>query len=287
MLKEKEYHQKLMNLADQYLRKMDDSIDEHQLELYLSQPPGDSSTTKGIYHQLIQSVSNTSYQGIPFKMIGKHDGLSQLVELTPEAVLSKYSDDVDRLAVEISKLASREKVTDQFKKFAKSVLSGAKYINTFTPQKFKEFVTHCDNSQYKLSVLKEISKNVFGLSIALSADFLKEIGFVGYPKPDRIIGYMIKALLLVEPDASDADVFTMMCKLSKNVGKTPFYVDKTLYLIGSGRLDDFGCNQVPGRKREFIDLVRKNIGPVILLQTEMFGDENLHPCKKKDIRIAS
>ncbi|MGE4466130.1 hypothetical protein [Sphaerochaeta sp.] len=63
--------------------------------------------------------------------------------------------------------------------------------------------------------------------------FLKEVGFEKYGKPDVHIKEIFYTLDLIKHYDSDYHVLKAIVKISENVGKTAYEIDKIFWLIGS------------------------------------------------------
>jgi thermostable 8-oxoguanine DNA glycosylase len=83
-----------------------------------------------------------------------------------------------------------------------------------------------------------LSKEVYGLGFALSCDFLKELGYINFGKPDVHIHKILKGLGLVDKKADDYEVLKAIDRIARNVGVSSYNVDKLLWLIGSGYFYD-------------------------------------------------
>ncbi|OHB66105.1 MAG: hypothetical protein A2Y76_03545 [Planctomycetes bacterium RBG_13_60_9] len=79
-----------------------------------------------------------------------------------------------------------------------------------------------------------IGHEVFGVKFALACDFLKEIGFSNYSKPDTHLLDIFTGLGLSDRDP--LSVFRAVTEMSVDVQETPYAVDKVFWLIGSGNL---------------------------------------------------
>ena len=108
-----------------------------------------------------------------------------------------------------------------------------------------------------------MSSEIYGIDFALACDFLKEIGYVNFGKPDIHIKQIFKELNLVEVNANDYNTLKAITRISENVSQTAYAVDKVFWLIGSGYFydhEELGNNGRTGSlKKEFIDFWLKNI----------------------------
>lgn len=108
-----------------------------------------------------------------------------------------------------------------------------------------------------------ISIEITGLGFPLACDFLKEIGFLNYGKPDVHLKYIFKELNLIDPTENttikqDYQTLKLMDRIALDNKITTFEVDKIFWLIGSGNF--YLSNVKIGRNRdEFIAKVKKQI----------------------------
>ncbi len=84
-----------------------------------------------------------------------------------------------------------------------------------------------------------ISLEIAGIGFPLACDFLKEIGFVNFGKPDVHIKAIFKGLRLIDPNEKstikqDYQTFKMIDKIASANNVSSFEVDKIFWLIGSG-----------------------------------------------------
>jgi hypothetical protein len=120
--------------------------------------------------------------------------------------------------------------------FCKGILSGAEFLSGFESyEAFDEFVNSFafnDISIGALSIL--LDQEVYGMGFAIGCDWLKEIGYSNYCKPDT---HTI-ALLYETGVASNQENFTVfqtMVRMARVNNEAPAVVDRLLWLIGSGK----------------------------------------------------
>lgn len=118
--------------------------------------------------------------------------------------------------------------------YAKAVLSACNFLNKFnSAEDFHEFVMLFTYNELSLAALPMLlEKEIFGMGFALACDFLMNLGYDGYPKPDVHIKGILFELGLCEND--DYAAYKTVLEMAKAVGETPYKVDKILWLIGSG-----------------------------------------------------
>lgn len=118
-----------------------------------------------------------------------------------------------------------------------------------------------DRSRASLPML--IDKEIDGLGFTLSCDFLKELGYVNFPKPDIHLRDIFTALKLCNDKDDNYQLFKAIIRLSNNVNVSPYNADKVFWLIGSGSFyydPHIGKNGEIGRKKwNFIKYARKKL----------------------------
>lgn len=188
--------------------------------------------------RLISSLKN---RGMMDSVIGfdkREQNFKQLLfDYEPKLILANYSDssklfDAFKKNFDIKNINSRRNL---WKKFAEGIISGAKFMSIFnTKTDFDDFIKNFRYNKYTKAALPMLlSKEIDGFGFALACDFLKELGYREYPKPDR---HLIKIFTALGLSASNKpyEVYKAIIEMSEAVGQDAYTVDKTFYLIGSG-----------------------------------------------------
>jgi len=141
-------------------------------------------------------------------------------------------------------------------KWSKSIISSAKFINQFDSiWDFKNFVERFSYNEVTRAALPMlISHEISWYGFALSCDFIKELWYTEYCKPDIHMIDVFNGLWLCEKD--DYDTFKYIVKIAKEWWITPYKLDKIIWLICSGRfyLDNV---EEKSHKKEFIEYMRE------------------------------
>lgn len=243
-------------------------ISKEQLEKYFVTP--DKFKTKNkVLERLCGTLQN--YQSMP-KVIGFYDKKERekgfrkiLCDFDDKKILNKYHNYEELLnafADEFDLDRSRfEKKNSSWPKYSKAVLSGSKFLSQFdTFDEFDHFVKlFTENEITSVALPLLLSKEIFGMEFALGCDFLKEIGYSQYPKPDVHLKIIFSELGLAEDDTLDC--YKAVIRMAKYVNETAYKVDKVFWLIGSGNYynDNTENNKIKiERKREeFIKYINK------------------------------
>lgn len=120
-----------------------------------------------------------------------------------------------------------------------------------------------DDDQMRPFLPMLLGFEIDGFGFALSCDFLKEMGYVNFGKPDTHIKDIFIELGFLTNTAKNslkADYLSLKLieRIAKNNGRAPYAVDKLLWLIGSGNfyLDKI---EIGSKKKEFIAFMKKQI----------------------------
>jgi len=150
-------------------------------------------------------------------------------------------------------------------RFCKTIISSANYLNQFeNHHKFYEFIdAYYDDDQMRPFLPMLLGFEIDGFGFALSCDFLKEMGYVNFGKPDTHIKDIFIELGFLKNTAknsSKADYLSLKLieRIAKNNNRTPYAVDKLLWLLGSGNfyLDKI---EIGNKKKEFIAFMKNQI----------------------------
>lgn len=163
--------------------------------------------------------------------------------------------------------------------FCLTIIHGARYFRQFpSASKFYEhFKLLAQSPKPELTVQNELG-NITGIGPALALDYLKELGFDQFVKPDLHIMDICFGLApkkYMKHNRDTAGAIRQMKDMANVAGKTPYSLDKLFWLIGSG-----GFYELPGvddaerekalkrwsnkksagaRKESFIDFVLNNM----------------------------
>jgi len=140
--------------------------------------------------------------------------------------------------------------------FCKGILSGAEFLSGFESYKaFDKFVNDFAFNNVSIAALPILlDQEVFGMGFPIGCDWLKEIGYSNYCKPDT---HTIAILYETGIAASEGnyDIFKTMVRMAKVNNEVPAVVDRLLWFIGSGKYvgkDD----KITRKKAAFIQEVR-------------------------------
>jgi len=230
---------KAYELALTFLVNIDERVTPEVIEQHVSKSEYDRpDNMPDIFKRLIDSARNAQMKK---NVIGNINDLKEaLCDFDSANVLQRYNGDPQQLLDYIvTKVKTKNvlRLTDKsiWPKYCRSILSGASYLTRFnTANEFHEFVNFFHDNDVALPALPlMISKEIYGFGFALACDFLKEIGYQNYAKPDVHLKKILPVLDLCDsPD--EYAVFKAVVRIASNVGKPPYAVDKLFWLIGSG-----------------------------------------------------
>lgn len=142
-------------------------------------------------------------------------------------------------------------------RYCKGVVSMANFLSTFDSfGKFKETCDYYDKDNIsRIAFASYLEKKIDNMGFAIACNWLKELGYKNYSKPDTHTKDICYALKLVDSNKKDIDCFEKMSGLAEECGVEPYELDKVWWLICSGNFYRYDI-QLPNsknNKKEFID----------------------------------
>ncbi len=221
---------------------------------------------KIIYRKLCESAQNKQMSS---KVIGNSIGGIEnlkfvLFDFDPHKVVEKFNkSDAEKL---LNEVREKLKPTGQIRttnrslwpQFCQSVIDSAHFLSAFEKaEKFYDWANFFANdTKAKPALPLMISIEVSGIGFPLACDFLKELGFDEYGKPDVHLKDIFKALNIIDPKEKsvtkqDYSTLKAIDRIAKANNLTSYAVDKVFWLIGSGNF--YLTNKNIGRQKlEFI-----------------------------------
>jgi hypothetical protein len=246
-------------LADQ----VGEELLKRQLDHYNTCQP--DSLDRVFYH-LLSSLKNK--QGY-MNYIAPTEAIKDLVcDFDHHETYSLYGTDWHKLAEEFElRFGHKYKIDLKHNRnawvmYTRGVLSGAKFLSNFkTFAEFDRFVRSFFLNEFTIASLPMLlEKEIFGFGFPLACDFLKEIGYGQYGKPDVHLKDIMGELGLSE--VTDYEVFKTIVKTALLVGENPVTVDKVYWLIGSGNFNDEGI-KIPRGKDSFINHMKVVLDQIV------------------------
>lgn len=265
-MKQSKYDRKAYKLAKSYLLNLKE-VTPRILKKYL-RPCATTSkpdSINDIYKQLLESAQNANMK--PSIIGNSINGIGSLkyilFNFNPKKVLKQYTSYeviLDSIIFNLMPTGEIRRTSQSiWPKYCQSILSAAKFISQFkTANEFYQWINNFyqdDRARPALPML--IANEIDGLGFALACDFLKELGYENFAKPDVHIKDIFIELKLCSAKANGYQIFKAILRVAKNSHVTPYNVDKIFWLIGSGNFYDdrqIGKNgRIGSHKKEFIN----------------------------------
>jgi hypothetical protein len=244
-------------------------VEKYLNPLSLSPKP---TTKNELYQRILESAQNANMKaGVIGRSIGGVDKLSPVLSgFDPQAILSKYNDGWELVLNQIvTQLNPRGKIRKAprsiWPRYCQTILSAASFVEQFkSVDDFFKWIDFFDqDGRARASLPMLLSHEIKGLGFALSCDFLKELGYVNFPKPDVHLRDIFRALKLCNDKDDDYQLFKAIIRLSSNAKVFPYNADKVFWLIGSGYFyndPDIGKNgRIGSKKQGFIKYARSKL----------------------------
>jgi hypothetical protein len=229
------------------------------LQHYLN-PPSNLDTPNAmadVFRRLLESAQNRGMMATVIGgSIGGVDALGPMLDgFSPTGAIRRFASSgelLDAIKRELQPVGKfRRGPGSLWPLFAKAALSGAQFLSQFASgPEFIEWVRVFDADDRKRAALPMLlSQEIDGFGLALACDFLKELGFLNFAKPDVHVKAIVRGLGLSSRTANDYAVFKAVVRIAANCGRTPYAVDKLFWLVGSGRFYDHPEMGKKGRVR--------------------------------------
>jgi len=241
-----------------------------------------------IYNRILISAQNRQSMPNTIKMCERQNEIKTLlhnydfdwiISKTPEYFLNTFKEHYQ---------ITRTDKWSYWYKWTETIVDWAWFMKLFkSTNEFEKFVKSFDTTIEKRWELSEfIAKKIElwnwnrwikWLWEALTCDFLKEIWFINYLKPDvHIIEICYQAWLT--PTKDEKYVFKFLSKVAEENNITPYKLDKIIWLICSWNFYKEKTSKKNWHKAEFIKYLCEN------LWTEPKLDLNKTPTKKDKIK---
>jgi hypothetical protein len=241
MKMEKKY-QFVYNHAKDFLREIineNKELNEEILKKHLENEQMVFTDLRDINQRLVESLSNRNMMASVINIQGKKEKIKLLLyNFEPDKILESYKTS-EILLSEFKKhfiIKNFESKRNLWRKFSEGIISGSKFLSSFkSKDNFDNFVKLFSFNKYTKAALPMLlSKEIKGFGFALSCDFLKELGYREYPKPDRHLIKIFYELGLCN-SKEPYEVYKAIIEMSENVDDDAYTIDKTFWLISSGK----------------------------------------------------
>jgi hypothetical protein len=269
-LEQKDYDEQIYNLAKEFLlsisvRKIQ-PITHELLDIYLVSEPRPADIAD-IYERILSSAQSGNMKaGVIGRSIGGIANLREtLCDFQPKAILDKYGDNSEQVFRDIQhNVKPRGKVNPNSRGlwpiYCKTILAGAKFMVQFeSANDFYAWVKLFDSEDRMRRALPLLLQaEIYGFGFALACDFLKDLGFLKFAKPDVHLRKIFTRLELCPSSANDYQLLEAIVRVADNAGVTPYNADKIFWLIGSGSFYKHKI-KVGRRADEFIEYARSSL----------------------------
>lgn len=252
--------------AKEYLlNRINRSDAETILEHYISLPDGSANPTsiENLYLRLLSSAQNANMKaGVIGGSIGGVEKLgSVLCNFSPTDVVEKYGNNFLTLLNDVEtqlKPNGKFRKTPQsiWPKYCNTALNAANFLSQFSSGgEFYSWANHYYKDPRSLAALPLIlEQEIYGIGYPLACDFLKELGFINYGKPDVHIMDIFIGIGLCNSKLSPYQIQKTIVEIASANNVSAYNVDKLFWLIGSGKFYDHPDIQSTGRnKSDFIE----------------------------------
>ena len=263
---------KIYQLAKEYLpSKCIPGVTSALIEKYLNPLSLNPKPTSKdvIYQRLLGSAQNANMKaGVIGGAIGGVEKLSLVLEgFNAKAVINKYSGNYEAVLDDIVKKLKpngevRRTSRSIWPHYCQTILSAANFIEQFSSASdffgWIDFFDKDERARASLPML--LSREIEGFGFALSCDFLKEMGYINFPKPDVHLRDIFTSLHLCPEKTDDYLLFKAVIRVAGHAGVSPYNADKVFWLIGSGNFyNDLHLGnkgRVGNHKKEFIEYAK-------------------------------
>jgi thermostable 8-oxoguanine DNA glycosylase len=258
----KKRNQIVYKKARKYLDEIKpDQITSYELQKYFVGNRKDFSTLEDVFEQIIHSAQNHQKMTNVIKYQERREHIKSILNDFDLKRISQY--DVEELYYRFRdefSVNSADNNLNSWHKWSKSIVDASKFMTDFEDiNDFKRFATQFDyNLLTRIALPLLISKKISGMGFALACDFLKELGYTNYSKPDvHIIEVFVAARLSSNDPISVFEAIAKMAEDCKNIDPeiTPYKIDKVIWLICTGK---FYLDGIPkgSHKKEFISQIQ-------------------------------
>ncbi len=212
--------------------------------------------------RLIESLANRQMMPSVIKFQEREEIIKKILGgYNPKEIIKKYSDSEELFKnfKEKFDIKNAESKRNLWRKFAIGIISGSRFLSSFKDkEEFDKFVKTFNLNKYtKASLPMLLSKEIEGFGLALSCDFLKELGYRDYPKPDVHLIKIFNKLNLAR-STDPYEVYKSIIEMSEIVNKDAYRIDKIFWLISSGNF--YLDNIKIGRNRDkFIEYAKASL----------------------------
>ncbi len=214
------------------------------------------------HRRLIESLSNRNMMASVIGFDKKEKEMKLILfKYDPNKILVAYknADELSGIFKNKFNLQNIQSKRSLWHIFSEGIISGSNFMASFKDKDdFNDFIKTFGRNKYTKAALPMLlSKEIKGFGFALACDFLKELGYRDYPKPDV---HLIKIFydLGLSTSTEPYEVYKSIVEMAETVREDAYTVDKIFWLISSGRF--YLVNIEVGRNRDkFIKSVKAKL----------------------------
>ena len=219
-----------------------------------------------IYSYFVESAQSAERKAIVIggAIGGVHKLKPVLCGFDPAQIVRKYDTEREVFEDVMTHLRPKGNINHTSKgmwpQYCRTILSGAKFLSQFaSADDFYEWVGTFEglDERARPALPMLLAQEIDGFGFALACDFVKELEYENFSKPDAHVKDIFWAIGLSPWGTSDYEVFKAVARVARHAGVTPYNVDKLFWLIGSGYFYDnpeVGIDGMIGRRRkQFIE----------------------------------
>lgn len=143
-------------------------------------------------------------------------------------------------------------------RYCKGIISGASFLLGF--KDYNDFKTTLDgfdlNNVTREAFALFLQTKIDNMGFAIACNWLKELGYVNYPKPDVHMKDICYAFGLIDKNKRDIDCFEAMVNISRLCEIEPYKLDKVWWLICSGNFYRYNI-QLPNPQKTKADFIKQ------------------------------
>ena len=244
----------------------DKGVTPELIEEYLQLSTPRPKALPGVFESLLVSAQSAERKAtvIGGAIGGVHKLKPVLCGFDPERVVRKYATGLEVLEDVLAHLKPRGNINASSKgmwpQYCRTILSGARFLSQFaSADDFYEWVDAFDrlDDRARPALPMLLAQEIDGFGFALACNFVKELGYENFSKPDVHVKDIFWAIGLSPRGTNDYEVFKAVARVARHAGVTPYNVDKLFWLIGSGHFygnPEIGLSGKIGRlKKQFIE----------------------------------
>ena len=243
---------------DFLVKKGEGYVTKEQIDAFISESDVQECNMASIYEILLNILQDFNIYPNVIKFEQRKEEIKKIIHF-PDL---KYCASLDYI-----ELKNEFKRAFQFENekcwlnYSKGVVSGAKFLSEFdTYEDFKNLCESFDENVFTREAFALLlSTKISNMGFAIACNWLKEIGYKNYPKPDVHIKDICKAIGVLDEQGKDGDCFEQTIKIAECCGVEPYRLDKVWWLICSGNFyRDSIKIKMPAKKAEFIAALKAN-----------------------------